>query len=82
MSIKHPKAPRPPMEGDWVRLMGSGDIGIVEKCMDGGERLWVRIPSTDDWPFPRWAHALSEKVKRIRPPKFTQPEINTEEAPF
>lgn len=81
MPIKHPKAPRPLAEGDWARLI-SGEIGVVEKCLDGGERLWIRIPSTTNWPFPRWVHALSEKVKRIRPPKHIKLEINTEEAPF
>jgi len=47
--------------------------------MDKGERLWVRIPSVTDWPFPRWVHVTAEKVKRIRPPKQ---ETEFEEALF
>ena len=77
--INKTKAPRPLTEGEWVRL-DSGEIGIVERRLDGGERLWIRIPSVTDWPFPRWVHIVSEKVKRIRPPKPPEPELPTEEA--
>ena len=73
------KAPRPPQEGDWV-VLKTGEKGVVERTMDNGERLWVRIPSLTDWPWPRWVHVPTEKAKRILPPKPPKPEITTEEA--
>lgn len=79
MSRSKPKAPRPPQEGDWV-VLKTGEKGIVERTMDNGERLWVRIPSLTDWPWPRWVHVPTEKAKRIHPPKPPKPEITTEEA--
>lgn len=79
MLKKQTKAPRPPREGDWV-ILKTGEKGIVERTMDDGERLWVRVPSFTDWPWPRWVHVPTEKAKRIRPPKPPKPEINTEEA--
>lgn len=79
---KKPKAPFPFRKGDWVHIIGICEKGIVENVMDDGERLWVRIPSMTDWPFPRWAHVPSVKAKRIRPPKPPKPEVTTEEALF
>lgn len=75
-----PYSPRLLVEGDWVLIQKTGETGIIEKTMDDGERLWVRVPSKTDWPFPRWVHVPVDKVKRIRPPKPPKPEINTEEA--
>ena len=72
--------PRLPSEGDWVVLLENGETGVVEKLLDDGERLWVRLPSKDNWPFPRHVHVPTEKVKRIKPPKPPAPEIVTEEA--
>lgn len=66
--------------GDWVLIQATGEKGVVEKMMDQGERLWVRVPSLNEWPFPRWVHISYEKTKRIRPPKPPKPEINTEDA--
>lgn len=79
MPKKQSKASRPPREGDWV-LLKTGEKGIVERIMDNGDRLWVRVPSFTDWPWPRWAHVSADKTKRIRPPQPPKPEINTEEA--
>lgn len=81
--VNRPRPPRLPHEGEWVKL-GSGEIGVVERVMDNGERLLIRIPSKTDWPFPRLVHAASEKVKRINTPKEykVEPELPTEEAPF
>ena len=79
--VNKPNRPRPLTEGDWVLIQSTGDTGIVEKAMDDGERLWVRIPSSNiDWPWPRWVHVPSDKARRIRPPKPPKPEITTEEA--
>ena len=80
MQRSKPKAPRPPQEGDWVIIQNTKDIGIVERTMDDGERLWVRIPSLTDWPWPRWVHVPTDKAKRIRPPKSPKLEITMEEA--
>ena len=74
------KTPRPLEKGDWVYIFGTGERGIVEKVMDDGERVWVRIPSQTDWPWPRWVHIPSMRIKRVRPPKSPKPEITTEEA--
>lgn len=79
MSRSKPKAPRPPQESDWV-VLKTGEKGIVERTMDNGERLWVRIPSLTDWPWPRWVHVPTDKAKRIRPPKPPKLEITMEEA--
>jgi hypothetical protein len=71
--------PRPIAVGDWILIVTTKETGIVEKAMDRGERLWVRVPSVTGWPFPRWVHVTAEKVKRIRPPKQ---ETEFEEALF
>jgi hypothetical protein len=71
--------PRPIAVGDWILIVATKEAGIVEKAMDKGERLWVRVPSVTGWPFPRWVHVTAEKVKRIRPPKQ---ETEFEEALF
>jgi len=73
--------PKSPLKkGDWVFILKTKEMGIVEQTMDDGERLWVRVPSFTDWPWPRWAHLPSDKVKKTKPPKPPKPEINTEEA--
>lgn len=71
---------RPLEKGDWIYIQQTEEIGVVERAMDGGERVWVRIPSVTDWPWPRWAHLPADKVKRVRPPKPPKPEITTEKA--
>lgn len=66
--------------GDWVVVHHTGGKGIVEKIMDDGWRLLIRIPSTTDWPFPAWAHVHLDEVRRCRPPKSPKQKLITEEA--
>lgn len=80
VKFSKPSVRKPPKVGEWALIMATGEKGIVEKVMDGGERLYLRIPSTTDWPFPRWVHIPYEKVQRVRPPKPPKPELPTEEA--
>ena len=61
--------------------LDSGETGVVEQCLDGGERLWIRIPSITDWPFPRWVHIVSEKVTRISTPQSPDSKPPVEEPP-
>jgi len=77
---KKPKAPLPFKKGDWVLVLGTQEKGVVENVMDNGERLWVRIPSMTDWPWPRWVHIPYSKAKRVRPPKPPKIEVDTTEA--
>ena len=80
--INHYKPPRPLAKGDWVLIQATEEKGIVETVMDDGERLLVRVPSLTDWPFPRWVHVPSDKVRRIRPKNPPKEKPEFEESPF
>jgi hypothetical protein len=50
---------------DQVRIVDTGEIGYVERLLDSGERVMVRIPASDGWPFPHHVYAVKEKVQRV-----------------
>lgn len=52
-------------ENDQVKIMRTGEIGYVERLFDGGERLMVRIPSSDGWPYPHHVYVTKENVHRV-----------------
>jgi hypothetical protein len=37
---------------DPVKIMETGEIGYVEEISDEGDRLKVRIPASEKWPYP------------------------------
>lgn len=54
-----------PNINDQVKIMPTGDIGYVEEVSDGGDRLKVRIPATDKWPFDHYVYVDKEKVHNL-----------------
>jgi hypothetical protein len=66
-------------EGDWIRVDETRQFGVIEKIMPSGEYL-VRIPSLNDWPFPKWDVFKPEAVTKARMPKKPKPPLPTEEA--
>jgi hypothetical protein len=74
------KKPRPLAKDDWVLILETNEKAVIEKVLDDGERFLLRVPSFMSWPWPRWVHVPREKIKRIKPPKFNAPKIDTGEA--
>jgi hypothetical protein len=69
------------VEGDWVQVLGTGEKGVAERFLEG-DKVFVRIPSPNDWPFPRWEMLDKADLKRTRSPslKKPKPEVKFEEA--
>jgi hypothetical protein len=49
---------------DPVKIIETGEIGYVEEISESGERLKVRIPATERWPFNHYTYVTREKVHR------------------
>lgn len=62
-------------EGDWVLICETGDKGFVTQVFDDGERFFVSVAGTPEWPYAKHFHVMIEKVRKIRPPKEEKPEI-------
>jgi hypothetical protein len=73
---------RPITVGDWVTVLETGEKGIVERASNNGDQLFVKVPRSDGWPFPKWVSTFSEKVKRVHTPKPQSSDDPLEEAPF
>ena len=54
-----------PEVNDQVKIMETGEIGYVEGVSDGGERLKIRIPASEKWPFDHYVYVIKEKVHRV-----------------
>ena len=54
--------------GDWVVVKSLGEKGVVVTV--GTDGYYVRVPRTDDWPYPDNIHAAINDVRRTRPPSF------------
>jgi hypothetical protein len=50
---------------DPVKIMETGEIGYVEEISESGERLKIRIPATETWPFNHYTYVIREKVHRV-----------------
>ena len=61
-------------QNDKVRIIKTGEIGYVERLFDNGERVMVRIPSSDGWPYPHHVYAVRENISRIGKSKDDLPE--------
>jgi len=59
--------------GDWVLVCETSEKGQVIDVFDEGERFLISIPKSDKWPYPRRAHVMIEKIRKIRPPKEEGP---------
>jgi hypothetical protein len=46
---------------DPVKIMETGEIGYVEEISESGERLKIRIPATEKWPFNHYTYVIREK---------------------
>ena len=64
-------------ENDMVAIRELKSSGYVEKVLDGGDRLMVRIPPSKEWPFPHHVFVVKEKVVKLGRGKSS-----FEEAPF
>ena len=58
-----------PEVNDQVKIMETGEIGYVEEVSEGGERLRVRIPASEKWPFDHYVYVIKEKVHNVPKPK-------------
>lgn len=67
-------------EGDWVKLP-NGSVGVIEKFTQDGS-AYVRVPSLDGYPFPKWVLANVADLKKTRRPRAKVEIGNFEEAPF
>lgn len=66
-------------EGDWVRIKTTTDVGVVERILKDGN-VFVRIPSQNSWPFPKWETARLDDLRKTRQPKPPKVEHQFEEA--
>jgi len=69
MPIKFNFTPNPIHEDDWVFIKSTKSKGVVVKLFDEGERLLIRVPSDDDWPFPKHVYAFADSVRKCATPK-------------
>jgi hypothetical protein len=49
-------------QNDRVKVIKTGEIGYVERVFDGGERVMVRIPASNGWPYPHHVYAVRENL--------------------
>lgn len=47
---------------DKVKVVKTGEIGYVESMSESGERVTVRIPPSESWPFMHYVHIAREGV--------------------
>lgn len=52
-------------QDDMVVIKRTKNTGYVEKVLDGGDRLMVRIPPSKEWPFPHHVFIDAEKVLKL-----------------
>jgi len=45
---------------DKVKITKTGEVGYVEKLSDEGERITVRIPPSEGWPFQHYVFISKE----------------------
>ena len=70
-------------QNDKVKVIKTGEIGYVERVFDGGERVMVRIPASDGWPYPHHVYAVKENLHHFNDkPKPKEPEPLNWEAPI
>lgn len=69
---------------DKVKVTKTGDIGYVERLSDGGERVTVRIPASEGWPFPHYVFISREGLTYLndRAKSKTEPTPLDWRAPF
>ena len=65
---------------DQVKIIETGEIGYVEEVSDGGERLKVRIPASEKWPFNHYVYVIKEKVHNVPKLKKKKPKPFDQEA--
>jgi hypothetical protein len=53
-------------ENDLVVIYETKETGYVEKILDGGDRLMVRVPSSGSWPYPHHVYVVREKVRKAK----------------
>ena len=56
-------------ENDPVTISETGEVGYIERVLDGGDRLMVRIPGSWNWPYPHHVYVDKEKVRKAAKPK-------------
>lgn len=80
MPVKFNLRPNPIHEGDWVYIKSTKQKGVVVTAMDQGERLLIKVPRDDDWPFPKHVYAFVDSVRKCNAPKFKpEPIVEHEE---
>ena len=50
---------------DKVKVIKTGEVGYIDRILDNGERLMVRIPPSDDWAFPHHVYVDKDNVHRV-----------------
>ena len=50
---------------DKVKIIKTGEVGYIDRILDNGERLMVRIPASDDWAFPHHIYVDKDNVHRV-----------------
>lgn len=50
---------------DKVKIIKTGEVGYIDRLLDSGERLMVRIPASDDWAFPHHIYVDKDNVHRV-----------------
>jgi hypothetical protein len=66
-------------EGDWVRVKTTGDVGVAERFFPEG-KVFVRIPTKTNWPFPKWETVHVNDLRKAREPKPPKTEHEYEDA--
>lgn len=60
-------------------IKSTGERGVLERFVKNGG-AFIRIPSLNDWPFPKWEMVSPQDLKRTRSPSKPKPQLPTEEA--
>ena len=83
MPLKFNYIPESIHEDDWVFIKSTKVKGVVIKLLNQGERLLIRVPSDDDWPFPKHVYAFTDSVRKsVAPRQEKEPSPEYEEGLF
>jgi hypothetical protein len=59
---------------DKVKITKTGEVGYVEKLSDEGERITVRIPASEGWPFQHYVFISKEGLIYLNDKAKSKPE--------
>ena len=67
---------------DKAKVVKTGEIGYVESVSESGERVTVRIPPSESWPFMHYVHIAREGLVYLNDRPKSKSESKSESKPL